>query len=125
MDIKELKALREKPQAITNILDEDFYYKWDWIEYSIKKWETKQEPYYLAENCALHMTRKYCTNEKLNYHKEWGKIVDEIMWKEYIEYDKLTVPQASILCTQRWIDLKIDWKNKNRATLISDLKKTH
>jgi len=125
MDERELKLMREKPQVISNILNEDFDFKWDWKDYTIKKWETQTHAYYLAEHCSLHMARKYCTLKKLNYNKEVGKIVDKIMGKEFIEYNQLTMDEAKELCKKREISLSIDWKKKNKAQLIQDLKNTH
>jgi len=126
MEEKELKQLRERSQNITNILEDDFDFKWDGIDYTIEKWNTQSYPYYLAEHAALHMARKYATIKWLNYTKEAGKIVDEIMNKKFIDYDLLTIKQAKELATERKISLETkEGKPKNKATIIADLKKTH
>lgn len=126
MDEKTLKITREKPQKITNILEKDFDFKWDWIDFTIKKWETQTHPFYLSEHCALHMARKYCTEKNKNYIKEVWKIVDKIMWKEFIEYWNLIEKEAKELAEKRKISLVYeDWKKKNKATIIQDLKNSH
>ena len=85
MTEKELVASRNKVENVTNILEKDFDFKWDWIDYTIEKWETKPFAFYLAEHCAFHMSRKYCLNKNIDFTQEWGKVVDKIMWKEFIE----------------------------------------
>ena len=128
MELKELHATRHKAQKITNILDKDFDFTWDWIDYEIEKWETQTHPYYLAEHCAKHMARVYCgqKNNKCNYVNDAGKLVDKIMWKEYIEYSTLSKKQATILAKERKIALDDDkWNDKGLKTLIKDLKETH
>ena len=125
MDEKELVQLRNRSQSVTNILKDDFDFKWDGIDYTITKGETQHMPFYLAEHCALHMARTVCNERKLSYTKEAGKIVDEIMAKEFIDYDKLTIAKAKALCEKRDISLEIEGKDKNKARLIQDLKDTH
>jgi hypothetical protein len=51
------------------------------------------------------MARKYCMENSLDFHKEGGKIVDKIMGKEFIEYNKLTKPQAIELAKERKISI--------------------
>lgn len=127
MDIRELKILRERPQAVTNILDVDFDFKWDWFDYSIKKGDTETYQYYLAEHCALHMARKYATDkwDIKHFARDAWKIVDKIMGKDYIDYDALTLKEAKEIAKKRKLKLEIDWKDKNKAAIIADLKKTH
>jgi hypothetical protein len=108
MTEKELQAQRNKPQQITNILDVDFDFKWDGLDYSIDKGDTQTHPFYLAEHAAFHMARKYCTQKKLDFHKEVGKVVDKIMGKEFIEYNKLTKKQATEIAEKRKIKLEND-----------------
>ena len=71
------------------------------------------------------MARTICIERKKDFHKEGGKIVDEIMGKEFIDYDKLTIAKAQELAEVREISLDIDGKAKNKATLIQNLKDTH
>jgi len=126
MEERELKMLREKPQTITNKTWEDFYYKWDGKEYLLKKGATDTLAFYLAEHAALKMARELCTKKWANFHKEGGMIVDEIMGKEFIDYDKLSISQAKELCKERDISLKNEEdKPKNRLALIQDLKNSH
>lgn len=126
MTEKELQAIRNKPQTITNILDEVFEFKWDGMDYSIDKGETQTRPFFLAEKAAFHMSRKYCVDKWLNFHNEGWKIVDEIMKKEFIEYNKLTKAKAIELAKQRNISLTDENGNdKTKAVLIKDLKASH
>ena len=123
---KELKAMREKPQKVINILDTDFDFKWDGIDYTLEKWETTTYPYYLAEHCALHMGRKYAQIKGLDFVKEAGKIVDQIMWKEFIEYNTLTLKQAQELAKKRKISIEDElWNPKKKDKLIEELKLSH
>lgn len=126
MEIKELEQLRNRPQKITNILKEDFEYKWNGVEYTIAKWETVEHPFYLAERAAFHMARKHCTDNGKKFNREVGKIMDEIMNKKFIEYDLLKMKEVKDLCDERKIKLEDeDWKPKKKAQLIQDLKNTH
>ena len=125
MELKELEKLRNRSQSVTNILKDDFDFKWDGIDYTLAKGKTEYYPFYLAEHCALHMARVVCTERKLNYTKEVGKIVDEIMAKEFIDYDKLTIKKARELAQDRKIDIEVYGKEKTKARLIQDLKDTH
>ena len=126
MEEKELVQLQNKSQSVTNILNEDFDFKWDWIDYTLEKWETKHYPKYLSDHCAFHMARKYALDNKKNFEKEAWIIVDKALWKETIEYNKLTISQAKELCKERKISLEtVDWWTKNKAQLIQDLKISH
>jgi len=126
MTEKELVQLQNQSQTVTNILNEDFEFKWDWFEHVLKKWETKHYPKYLADHCAYHMAKKSCKDNMGSFIKEAWKIVDKALWKETIEYGKLTKPQASRLCKERGISLEtVDWWEKNKAQLIEDLKLSH
>lgn len=126
MEVKELQQIRNKPQAITNILDKTFEFKWDLIDYSIKKGETQTHPFYLAEHAAFHMSRVHCMNNKLNFHKEGGKVVDEIMGKTFVEYNKLTKTQAENLARDRGLDLEDkNWEPKTKTVLVAELKAKH
>jgi len=126
MTEKELQASRNKSQSVTNILWKTFEFKWDGIDYSISKWETQSHPFYLAEHCAFHMARKHCIDENIIFSKEAGKIVDQIMGKEFIEYGKLTKPQALKLAKERKIKVEDDnWETKTKQVLINDLKASH
>ena len=126
MTEKELQAMRNKPQTITNILWKLFEFKWDGMDYSIDKGETQTHAFYLAEHAAFHMARKYCLENKKDFQKEWGKIADEIMAKKFIEYNKLTKDQAMELATERKIKLEDNKGNeKTKTVLIKELKATH
>lgn len=126
MNEKELKQERSRPQSVTNILDVDFDFKWDGIDYCIKKWETQDHPLYLAENCAKHMARKYCNENGIDYVSKAGEIVDKIMGKEFIEYNKLTKSQAVELAEERGISITDKkWKDKTKSVLIEELKDSH
>lgn len=125
MDLKELQEVRHRPQTVTNILWKDFKYKWDWRESVIEKDKTETHPFYLAEHIAMHMARKYATDKKKNFVKEWWAIMDKIMKKETIEYNKFTRDEAADLCEERKISLTIWDKNKTKAQLIEDLKSSH
>lgn len=126
MTEKELRAERNKVQSVTNILDKDFDFKWDWLDYTIKKGATENYPLYLAENCALHMARFHATKEGLDYNKMAGEIVDKIFSKKTIEYNKLTITEATALAKERKIPLEdSDGKAKNKKEIISALKDSH
>jgi len=126
MTEKELFAIRNKPQNITNILDSLFEFKWDWLDYSIGKGETQSHAFYLAEHGAFHMARKYCLVNKKDFHKEGWKIVDEIMSKVYVDYNKLTKPQAQELAKKRKISILDDNDNeKTKTVLVAELKASH
>lgn len=126
MDEKTLKQMREKPQKITNLTDRDFDFKWDGVDYTIKKWETQTHPFYLAETAALHMARYIATKKDINFNQNAGKLVDEIMGKEFIDYDKLTLEEAKELAKKRKISLEYDeGKKKNKSQIIQELKNTH
>lgn len=125
MEFKELKKQREKAQKVTNIINQDFDFMWDGIDYTIKKWDTETYPYYLAEHCAIHMARIYCRENNLKYENKVWEIVDKIMGKEFIDYDKLTLAKAKELAKKRWIALEDKWVDKNKTTLIQELKITH
>ena len=126
MTEKELQAERNKSQSLTNILNEVFEFKWDGLDYSVEKWETKSFPFYLAEHAAFHMARKICTKKGTDFHKEWGKIVDKILGKEFIEYNKLTLPQATELAKDRKISLEnTKGIKKTKTVLVAELKATH
>ena len=126
MTEKELNAQRNKSQTITNILPALFEFKWDWIDYSIEKWETVTHPFFLAEHAAFHMARKHCLLKKLNFTKIGGEIVDKILWKEFIEYNKLTKEQAIELSKERKLKIEDDkWEVKTKTVLIAELKATH
>jgi len=126
MTEKELRASRNKSQSITNILSKGFEFKWDWIDYNIKKWETQNHPFFLAEHAAFHMARKHCLEENINFTKEWGKIVDEILGKTFIEYNKLTKVQALNLAKDRKIKTENDnWEEKTKKEIVEELKATH
>lgn len=126
MTDKELVQIQNQSQQIINIIEEDFDFKWDWIDYILEKWETKSFPKYLATHCAFHMWKKYA----LKYNKDWikdaWKIVDKALGKETIDYNKLTIAQAKNLCKERKISLEtIDWGVKNKSQLVEDLKTSH
>lgn len=126
MTEQELKIQRTKSTSITNILDWDFDFKWDGKDFSIDKWETQSHPFYLAEHAAFHMARKHCTEKGIDFHKEGGKVVDQIMGKEFIEYNKLTKKEAAELAKSRKIALEDDkWIFKSLKNIIADLKATH
>jgi len=126
MTEKELNAVRNKSQKITNILTKDFDFKWDWIDYSIEKWETQTHPFYLAEHAAFHMARKHCTDKVLNFHKEWWKVVDEIFGKTFIEYNKLTMKEATELAKEKKVSLEDEnGKKLDKKDLIAELKANH
>ena len=126
MTEKELLQARNKPQSITNILDDDFDITWDWMDYTVKKGETINHPYYLAEHIAFHMARKYCYANKIDFTKEWGKIVDKIMSKKFIDYNKLTKAKAVALAKERNISVvQENWRDKTLAQLRDDLKDSH
>ncbi len=125
MEERELEQLRNRSQTVTNILKKDFDFKWGGVDYTVKKWETETYPFYLAEHCALHMSRKYFEDNIKDFHKKGGQIVDKIMGKEFIEYNNLTIKEAEELCEKRKISLDIEWKAKNKAKLIQDLKDSH
>lgn len=123
---KELNKQRNKSTSITNILNEDFTIAWDGIDNSIEKWETQSHPFYLAEHMAFHMSRKYCIEQNINFIKDGGKVVDKIMGKEFIEYNKLSKPQAIKLAKERKIKITDDkGEGKNLKVLIADLKANH
>lgn len=126
MELKELQQLRNKSQVITNILDKTFEFKWDGLDYSIKKGETETYPFYLAEHGAFHMSRKHCLDNNLNFLKEGWKIVDEIMGKTFVEYNKLSKPQAINLANDRGIDTEDkNGEPKTKTVLIAELKAKH
>jgi hypothetical protein len=61
-----------------------------------------------------------------NFHKEWEKVVNEALGKEHIEYNSLTLKEAKDIAKERWIPLVTEeGKNKTKAAIIADLKKTH
>ncbi len=126
MTEQELRAQRTKSTSITNILDKDFDFKWDSVDYCIEKSETQSHPFYLAEHAAFHMARTYCTEKGIEFHKKGWEIVDKIMGKEFIEYNKLTKKQAIELAKKRKISLEDNkGKEKSKEVLIADLKATH
>ena len=126
MNVKELKRQRNKPQSITNILDKKFEFKWDGLDYEIAKGETQSHPFFLAEHAAFHMSRAHCLNKSINFHKEWGKVVDEIMGKKFIDYNKLTKAQALNLSKDRKLQIEDEnWELKTKTELIDQLKASH
>jgi len=126
MTEKELNAARNKAQKITNILSKEFDFKWDWLDYSIEKWATETFPFYLAEHGAFHMARKHCYEKWIDFNKDWGKVVDEIMGKTFIEYNKLTKKEATELAGKRKVSIENDkWDIRTLKELIAELKATH
>ena len=72
------------------------------------------------------MGRKYAQIKGLDFVKEAGKIVDQIMWKEFIEYNTLTLKQAQELAKKRKISIEDElWNPKKKDKLIEELKLSH
>lgn len=125
MEVKELEQLRTRSQKITNILKEDFDFKWDGRDYTIKKGETQTHPFYLAEHAALHMARTSMKDNIKEFHKKGGEVVDKIMGKKFIDYNALKKSEAIALCEDRNISTEVDGKSKNKDELIQNLKDSH
>lgn len=126
MTNKELVQIQNQSQQITNIIEEDFDFKWDSLDYTLKKWETISYPKYLSDHCAFHMGQEYALKYKKNWAQDAWKIVDKALGKETIDYNNLTILQAKNLCKERGISLETkDWEAKNKSQLIEDLKMSH
>lgn len=126
MEERQLVALRNRPQNVTNITGDVFEFKWDGLDYSLEKDETGSYPYYLAEHAAYHIARKVCFQRGVDFNKEGGKVIDEALNKEFIEYSQLTLKKAQEIAKKRKISIEdADGKPKTSKVLIKELQETH